>query len=603
MPLCRPPKHNRVIQVCSKRSAYQKFCPPTTMGSIHFADRRRRQRRVNSSLRLAVTAFLLTTSFACGDSLPTGTTNLDSEEVDDSNTRNSRFPGEDGSRSRGTKSEGPSSSAFPLHGEEWENDVDETAKTEDEHGLRGKQTSMSHGGHIGGVWNEEQQEWQFRVSSSSVRARELVRSMWTSIGGDIPSDFHHLVKGNIDHEQRKTPNNGVDQRGAAHAEDSIDVNHAADSQPYWNSLLQTFSEEETNTKVDVDVEPFGGEEKSRVDNEPVRLLQSVESAMTSNQAPSANPSAHPTEKPSSSVAPSAQPSSPPSSSTPTVSSMPSASKVPSAMPSDEPSATPSSHCPPPGLETVENFNLDTFISARWYVHEQTVTQRTPLENFYCSYVELTLKAFGPMRWPFGYTMDVTNYARDAAGNEFVSDTDGTPLCAARQEQYEYGSDGAAVLQVGGPTDGSKLVVAPCVLPQRDASPYWVLLHDEEAGIAVVSGGPPDVDGVDGTCKTEDMFRDAGLWIFLRTEKRDVGKIDGARDFLAALNFDLTVLNSVDHTGCGGGDDDIDADEVDQCRDGTDELTLPWATYTCATLPSFGCYYWSTKCRKTCNLCY
>eukprot|EP00567_Pseudictyota_dubia_P017400 CAMPEP_0197447694 /NCGR_PEP_ID=MMETSP1175-20131217/14320_1 /TAXON_ID=1003142 /ORGANISM="Triceratium dubium, Strain CCMP147" /LENGTH=58 /DNA_ID=CAMNT_0042979139 /DNA_START=18 /DNA_END=191 /DNA_ORIENTATION=+ len=29
-------------------------------------------------------------------------------------------------------------------------------------------------------------------------------------------------------------------------------------------------------------------------------------------------------------------------------------------------------CPPPGLDTVGAFEIESFISARWYVHEQTV---------------------------------------------------------------------------------------------------------------------------------------------------------------------------------------------------------------------------------------
>lgn len=239
-------------------------------------------------------------------------------------------------------------------------------------------------------------------------------------------------------------------------------------------------------------------------------------------------------------------------------------------------------CPPPGIDTVEDFDLERFVSARWYVHEQTVTENTPLENFYCSYAEYALKSEPSV--PFGYTVDVTNYAQDSAGNEF-----GGPLCAALDDR---GS--------GGSTDASKLVVAPCFVPQAAAGPYWVIFYDEVDGIAVVSGGNPDVVGADGACKTEDRMGDSGLWIFLRSADRDDGKIEGAKAFLASLNYDLTILNTVDQTNCIH--DTIPPEEGDQCEDGAEELHFFWSTFTCDSLPWYGCWFWSHECQKTCHLC-
>jgi|UniRef100_A0A7S4JVC8 hypothetical protein len=241
-------------------------------------------------------------------------------------------------------------------------------------------------------------------------------------------------------------------------------------------------------------------------------------------------------------------------------------------------------CPPPGIDTVDNFDLGQFIAARWYVHEQTVTVNTPIENLYCSYAEYAMRPQPSV--PSGYTVDVTNYAQDSSGNEFVTGRSPQPdLCADQEET--------------GGTDASKLVVAPCFLPKEAAGPYWVVYYDEANGVAVVSGGSPDVNGASDTCKTMNAMGDSGLWIFLRSANREEDKIEGAKAFLRTWNYDLSILNLVDQTDCVY--DDTPA-EGNTCEDGTDKLSFFWSTYTCDALPWFGCWLWAEECPKTCHVC-
>lgn len=182
-----------------------------------------------------------------------------------------------------------------------------------------------------------------------------------------------------------------------------------------------------------------------------------------------------------------------------------------------------SRCEP--VPTAPDFNLSEYVQNRWYVHQQAPTKYVPIEKNYCSYAEYDIRE--SPTYPWGYTVKVNNYAEDKDGNSF-----GGELCAYEADKK----------------DKAKLGVAPCWLPKSVAGPYWVLAYDEEEGYAFVSGGQPNIWTGHG-CKTGDGVLESGLWIFLRTRKRNHAKVKKVREIAKAMGFDLSVLNDVDQTNC------------------------------------------------------
>jgi hypothetical protein len=74
-------------------------------------------------------------------------------------------------------------------------------------------------------------------------------------------------------------------------------------------------------------------------------------------------------------------------------------------------------------------------------------------------------------------------------------------------------------------------------------------YDQAAGWALVSGGPPTIDGDNGKCKTGTGINGSGLWIFTRQQLRDDAVVNKVRFLADSLGFDLSVLQDVDQTTC------------------------------------------------------
>jgi len=181
-------------------------------------------------------------------------------------------------------------------------------------------------------------------------------------------------------------------------------------------------------------------------------------------------------------------------------------------------------CPP--VTTQKGFNLDEYVSKRWYIQQQMPTQYLDITKNYCVNAKYT-KLAKPSFW--GYTIQVSNQASKKDGT--LSDS-GDFLCA-------YGYD---------KKDPAKLAVAPCFLPKVTSGPYWVLAYNETEGYALVSGGQPEVATPFG-CRTGSGVNDAGLWIFTRQAKASSALVEKVRGIAEEQGFDLGVLNPVDHSNC------------------------------------------------------
>jgi lipocalin len=184
-------------------------------------------------------------------------------------------------------------------------------------------------------------------------------------------------------------------------------------------------------------------------------------------------------------------------------------------------------CPPEGFETVENFDISSFISGKWYIQQQMPTQYLPVSQNYCVEADYARKG----KSVFGWDIQVHNLAEEKDGTRHDS---GSFLCAKVVNEAR-----------------GQLKVGPCFLPPwlpRAAGPYWVVAFDNAKGYALISGGAPTVEGENG-CRTGSGVNDAGLWIFTRARKRDDAVIAEVRAIAGAKGFDLSVLNDVDQTAC------------------------------------------------------
>jgi lipocalin len=186
-------------------------------------------------------------------------------------------------------------------------------------------------------------------------------------------------------------------------------------------------------------------------------------------------------------------------------------------------------CPPTGFNTQGalegGFDLKWYASAKWYTQAQMVISYLPEDYFRCVTAEYTLLDKSTL---LGYNVKVSNHAENKDGKALGPLTE---LCA----------------KVVNETAG-KLDVSPCFLPTPLAGPYWIEAFDQEAGWALVSGGPPTKEGSTG-CKTGTGTNNSGLWIFTRNPKRDEALMHKIKGIAEAKGFDVSVLKDTDQTNC------------------------------------------------------
>ncbi|KAL7568593.1 hypothetical protein ACA910_022696 [Epithemia clementina (nom. ined.)] len=176
------------------------------------------------------------------------------------------------------------------------------------------------------------------------------------------------------------------------------------------------------------------------------------------------------------------------------------------------------------VQVQDNFDLEAYISAPWYVQEQAVVDYLPLENFYCVRAQYEKVGGWLGRTFWGYTVEVSNIAQNIAGTPFGGD-----LCAFQENKDE---------------EPAKLAVAPCFLPTWFASDYWVVAYEDgDNGYALVSGGQPTVDTGNG-CITGDDIKKAGLWVFTRAKDRSDDLVQKVREIAVEKGFDVSVLKEV-----------------------------------------------------------
>lgn len=192
------------------------------------------------------------------------------------------------------------------------------------------------------------------------------------------------------------------------------------------------------------------------------------------------------------------------------------------------------NCPP--VTTMDNVNQTEFLRATWFVQKQQVVDYQPQEDFFC--VAATYDIQGKKVPLFnGKVISVFNYGNKGEVNGPPTNTvNGTTLCARQRDN----------------NDNSKLLVAPCFLPNVLAGPYWIIGAGPTASNyewAVVSGGQPSVEYPDGCTTKTSGTNNAGLWIFSRSPVLNEKYMKDAEAVLKEKDYSMSQLLEVKQDGC------------------------------------------------------
>lgn len=194
-------------------------------------------------------------------------------------------------------------------------------------------------------------------------------------------------------------------------------------------------------------------------------------------------------------------------------------------------------CPPPGFDSVGNFNVSDYVSAPWYIQKQSEVSYLPKERFFCvraNYTEGTPAPFSQAQ----AELIVDNYARE--GSISGPESDDFPLRAS----------------IVNLTQPSKLLVGPPFLPVFLRGPYWVVAISEQPyEWAIVSGGPPTRQGANG-CLTPGLGfnpngNGEGVFLLTREPVAPNSTVDMLVETAGGLGFDTSVLLPVQQEGCCG----------------------------------------------------
>jgi len=192
-------------------------------------------------------------------------------------------------------------------------------------------------------------------------------------------------------------------------------------------------------------------------------------------------------------------------------------------------------CPTPS--TQPDLNVDEFIRATWYSQKQQINTFQQPQQLYC--VAATYEVEPDRKVPFfdGKVITAFNYANEGKVN-------GAPVNGRPSE----GEDPEITLCARSVNEeASKLLVAPCFLPNVLAGDYWVLgagPSPDNYEWAVVSAGKPTEKFADG-CTTDE---NSGLWIFTRKQTDPEG-VKAALAVLKAKGYATSQLVDIPQDGC------------------------------------------------------
>lgn len=191
----------------------------------------------------------------------------------------------------------------------------------------------------------------------------------------------------------------------------------------------------------------------------------------------------------------------------------------------------------PKVTPLQDLNLTEWVRASWYIQEQQVTGYQSEKDLFC--VSATYDVEPSRKVPFfgGEVVSVFNYAEeDQVNGKPTNPNNKTILCA----------------RVPDKNTPSKLLVAPCFLPNLLAGDYWVLAagpSPDNYEWAIISGGQPTVKYDDGCTTKETGTNGSGFWLFSRSEVAPADQLTMVKQKAKDLGFTLSRLHPVPQDGC------------------------------------------------------
>jgi len=219
--------------------------------------------------------------------------------------------------------------------------------------------------------------------------------------------------------------------------------------------------------------------------------------------------------------------------------------LPNLQSSSSPPPTPSPSQTCKTVQTLDVFDIDQYVSKKWYSHQQRPVIFNSEARFYCITAEYSFLDPSDNATVNEYDVKVFNKGQDVDGNIFTSD-----------DQFAEGdirvpSGLCAGQKVFAGDKDSELTVGFCIVPvtSYSQSNYWVLAYDEEEGVALIAGGQPDTltSNADGLCTYSNPI--SGLWIFTRSPVRNETLIEKYRDIARDNGIDPSIMKDVAQEDC------------------------------------------------------
>ena len=191
---------------------------------------------------------------------------------------------------------------------------------------------------------------------------------------------------------------------------------------------------------------------------------------------------------------------------------------------------------------ISGLNFTEFLRATWFVQKQQETGYLKPADFFCvtaTYNDEGKKTLGGLG---AKAISVYNYQNSGAVNGkpggAITGKGSIVLCAREQDK----------------SVPSKLLVAPCFLPNFLAGDYWVVGIGEDAATkkhtwAIVSGGQPTVEYADGCTTKKTGTNGSGFWFFTRAQVATPAVLAEMEAAAKKLGFTTSQLIDVPQAGC------------------------------------------------------
>jgi hypothetical protein len=205
-------------------------------------------------------------------------------------------------------------------------------------------------------------------------------------------------------------------------------------------------------------------------------------------------------------------------------------------------------CPPDGFGALENFDVNSYVSARWYIQKQIPVSYQPLDEFYCVTADYSIDKRFCLFCNFGVVIAISNRARK---NSVTGTPQGGPSrffrgIVRRPNRKE-----------------AKVTVSAFGAQFLPRSNYWVVAAGTYQDVlqnitstgtkyewAIITGGSPTKEGAKGKCLPDPGFADfLGMWMFTRDAVPSAAVIAAIERYADSMGLDTTAWLPVKQEGC------------------------------------------------------